>query len=109
MGDCHYLYGNHMTAKRIAFLKRLLDFVGLEGRLQLEWISSAEAQRFVEVVTSFTEKIRFMGPSPLIGFNEKFHDYIVASSEGLPRAALTAGPGAPGWIIQPGDQPPVTH
>jgi F420-non-reducing hydrogenase iron-sulfur subunit len=65
MGDCHYLYGNHMTVKRVTFLQELLQFMGMEGRLHLEWISSAEAQKFVEVVTGFTEKIRSMGPSPL--------------------------------------------
>jgi F420-non-reducing hydrogenase iron-sulfur subunit len=65
MGDCHYLYGNHMTVKRVTFLQELLQFMGMEGRLHLEWISSAEAQKFVQVVTDFTEKIRGMGPSPL--------------------------------------------
>ena len=46
-------------------MQELCKVMGFEGRLQLEWISSAEAQKFVEVVTAFTEKIRKMGPSPL--------------------------------------------
>ncbi len=54
-----------MTIKRITFLQEFLGFLGLEGRLHLEWISSAEAQKFVEVVTRFTEKIKALGPSPL--------------------------------------------
>jgi len=54
-----------MTVKRITFLQELLAFMGLEGRLHLEWISSAEAQKFVQVVTDFTEKIRRLGPNPL--------------------------------------------
>jgi F420-non-reducing hydrogenase iron-sulfur subunit len=54
-----------MTIKRMAFVQELLKFMGLEGRLHLEWISSAEAQKYVEVVTGFTEKIRQMGPNPL--------------------------------------------
>jgi len=41
--------------------------MGLDGRLQLDWISSAEAQKFVQVVTAFTDKIKAMGPSPLSG------------------------------------------
>ena len=65
MGDCHYLYGNYMTIKRITFLQELLSLMGLKDRLRLEWISSAEAGKFVEVVTDFTEKIRSLGPSPL--------------------------------------------
>ncbi len=43
--------------------------MGLEDRLHLEWISSAEAQKFVQVVTDFTEKIRSLGPNPLVGMN----------------------------------------
>ena len=42
-----------------------MTFIGLEGRLHLDWISSAEAQKFVQVVTSFTNKIESLGPSPL--------------------------------------------
>lgn len=58
-----------MTVKRITFLQELLAFMGLEDRLHLEWISSAEAQKFVRVVTDFTEKIRSLGPNPLVGMN----------------------------------------
>ena len=54
-----------MTIKRITFLQELLTFLGLEGRVHLEWISSAEAQKFVQVITDFTEKIRMLGPNPL--------------------------------------------
>jgi F420-non-reducing hydrogenase iron-sulfur subunit len=54
-----------MTIKRMAFLQELLAFVGLGERLHLEWISSAEAQKFVKVVTDFTEKIRKLGPNPV--------------------------------------------
>lgn len=54
-----------MTQKRMKFLMEFLPFIGLTGRLRLEWISSAEANRFVKVVTEFTEQIRQLGPSPL--------------------------------------------
>jgi F420-non-reducing hydrogenase iron-sulfur subunit len=58
-----------MTVKRITFLQELLDFIGLEERLHLSWISSAEAQKFVKVVTDFTEKVRELGPNPLTEAN----------------------------------------
>jgi len=58
-----------MTIKRITFLQELLVFMGLEGRLHLEWISSAEAQKFAQVVTEFTEKIRQLGPNPLEAYS----------------------------------------
>jgi F420-non-reducing hydrogenase iron-sulfur subunit len=54
-----------MTIKRMTFLQELLAYLGLSGRLHLEWISSAEAQKFVQVVTDFTEMIRKLGPNPI--------------------------------------------
>jgi len=49
------------------FMQELLKFTGFEGRLHLAWISSAEAQKFIQVVTEFTEKIKKLGPNPLSG------------------------------------------
>jgi F420-non-reducing hydrogenase iron-sulfur subunit len=55
-----------MTVKRIAFMKNLLEFSGIDPeRLLLKWVSSAEGPRFAQVVTEFTDKIRSIGPSPL--------------------------------------------
>jgi len=68
-----------MTIKRMRFLQELLAFVGLGNRLHLEWISSAEAQKFVSVVTDFTEKIRLLGPNPV---------------KTLPKALMHLGPKA---------------
>jgi len=49
----------------MTFLQELLKLIGLGGRLHLSWISSAEAQKYVQVVTDFTEKIRTLGQNPL--------------------------------------------
>jgi len=55
-----------MTVKRTAFMKKLLEFSGVDPeRLVLKWVSSAEGPRFAQVVTEFVEKIRALGPSPL--------------------------------------------
>ncbi len=55
-----------MTVKRMAFMKRMLEFSGIDPeRLVLKWVSSAEGPRFAQVVTDFVEKIRNLGPSPL--------------------------------------------
>jgi F420-non-reducing hydrogenase iron-sulfur subunit len=52
-----------MTSQRVAVLKDLLQFVGIDGeRLNLVWVSSAEGPRFAKEMTEFTEKIRFLGP-----------------------------------------------
>ena len=46
-------------------MQELLALMGLEGRLHLAWISSAEAHKFAQVMTDFTEKIKALGPNPL--------------------------------------------
>ena len=66
IGDCHYLKGNYMTIKRVAILKKLLNFTGFqEERLYLDWVSAAEGVKFAEVVRTFTQKIKELGPSYL--------------------------------------------
>lgn len=36
-GDCHFISGNHRTAKRVAVLRRILEYAGFEPeRLRLE-------------------------------------------------------------------------
>ncbi len=65
IGDCHYMYGNFMTRKRVTFMQDLLAFAGIEPeRLRVNWISSAEGPEFAEHVTHFIEQIKELGPSP---------------------------------------------
>ena len=46
--------------------KLVLEDLGINpDRFAIEWVSSAEAPRFAEVVSSFTEKVRSLGPNPL--------------------------------------------
>ena len=46
--------------------RELVEILGIEsGRLRLEWISSAEGNRFAEVAREFTEQIKSLGPSVL--------------------------------------------
>jgi len=62
-GDCHFISGNHRTAKRVPILKKILEYMGIEPqRLRLEWISASEGERFAEVVKEFTETIQGLPP-----------------------------------------------
>jgi coenzyme F420-reducing hydrogenase delta subunit len=62
-GDCHYLEGNYYARRRIALLRNLLGYVGLEEkRFQMSWVSAAEGAKFAEVITDFVEDIRPLGP-----------------------------------------------
>jgi len=66
LGECHYLYGNYATKKRMTFLRQLLAFSGIEEeRLRLRWISSAEGPKFAGEMNDFVKTIQDMGPSPL--------------------------------------------
>lgn len=62
-GDCHYINGNMKTAARFPLLKRMLAQFGIEDeRVRLEWVSASEGDKFAEVVSDMTEKIRKLGP-----------------------------------------------
>jgi len=64
--DCHYQQGNFKALKRVTLLKKLIADMGIEPeRLEIFWISASEGKRFSEVMTSFTEKIRELGPNPI--------------------------------------------
>jgi F420-non-reducing hydrogenase iron-sulfur subunit len=66
IGDCHYMKGNYITAKRVAILRDLLGFVGISPeRLRLEWIAGSEGEKFARVSNEFTEQVRKLGPSPV--------------------------------------------
>jgi F420-non-reducing hydrogenase iron-sulfur subunit len=57
-----------MANKRMAFLKKLLEFSGIHPeRLRTRWVSSAEAVEFVHEVSEFVEEIKKLGPNPLKG------------------------------------------
>lgn len=66
LGECHYLEGNMKTNARTEVVRLVLQLKGIDPeRFETRWVSSAEAPKFVEVVTQFSEKIRRLGPNPL--------------------------------------------
>lgn len=64
LGECHYVTeGNYDALSMMHLGKKLLEHVGLNPeRLRLEWVSASEGNRFAEVVTDFTAKLKDMGP-----------------------------------------------
>jgi coenzyme F420-reducing hydrogenase delta subunit len=82
-GDCHYLSGNIQAERKMNFLRKLLEAEGIgEGRLILDWVSAGEGQRFAEIVSAFTERIRNLGPFPLNETTEGTLRAIQTSLEG---------------------------
>jgi len=56
--DCHYINAVHWTQKRMDKLWDKLDKLGIRpGRLQLEWISAAEGQKFARVMRNLEERV----------------------------------------------------
>ena len=67
-GTCHYIDGNIKARKRVEFLKRTLDAIGLGGdRLELFLVSAADADAFVDYVKGFTERVLKLVRNPLKG------------------------------------------
>jgi F420-non-reducing hydrogenase iron-sulfur subunit len=65
-GDCHYQKGNLSARRRVVGLKPFLEAVGISGdRLRLAWISPSEGGKLAETVSSFTQTLKQLGPSPL--------------------------------------------
>ena len=62
-GDCHYISGNHRTARRIPLLKTMLGQLGIEPeRVRLEWISASEGKELSEIAAEMTEQLKALGP-----------------------------------------------
>ena len=62
-GDCHYINGNMKTVARFPLLQKLLKQYGIEEeRVQLEWVSASEGDKFAQVVDKITEDVRKLGP-----------------------------------------------
>ena len=73
--DCHYSQGNFYARRRLEVLKRFLPILGIEPeRFEYIWVSASEGGRWQQSVTSFTERIHVLGPSPsfkLAQFDER--------------------------------------
>jgi coenzyme F420-reducing hydrogenase delta subunit len=62
-GDCHYIKGNYYARRRIALVKKLLEFFGLEPkRFQMSWVSAAEGTKYTEIIKDFVGEIKSLGP-----------------------------------------------
>jgi F420-non-reducing hydrogenase iron-sulfur subunit len=62
-GDCHYIKGNYNARRRIALVKELLEFVGLEPeRFQMSWVSAAEGKKYTQIITDFVDVLKPLGP-----------------------------------------------
>ena len=62
-GDCHYTEGNYYARRRFALLRPYLEYLGIEKeRFEIELVSASEGKRWAQVVSSFTEEVKKLGP-----------------------------------------------
>lgn len=62
-GDCHYIKGNYYARRRIALVKELLEFIGIESeRFQMSWVSAAEGAKYTEIIKGFVNELEPLGP-----------------------------------------------
>ncbi len=66
-GECHFISGNIKTRKKVEYVKKTLEELGMEPRrIEMFNLSSAQGNRFAEIAIEMTEKIRKLGPSPIV-------------------------------------------
>lgn len=62
-GDCHYMKGNYFARRRLALVKKLLEYIGLEPeRFQMSWVSATEGVKFTQIIKDLVKELKPLGP-----------------------------------------------
>jgi len=65
-GECHFLVGNLKAKKRVLYVKKVLQELGIEPeRVEMFNLSAGEGPRFAEIAREMVERVKALGPSPL--------------------------------------------
>ena len=65
-GECHYLSGNLKARKRVQYVKKVLEEIGVEPeRVEMFNLSAGEGPRFAEIALEMHNRIRELGPTPV--------------------------------------------
>jgi coenzyme F420-reducing hydrogenase delta subunit len=68
-GECHYIAGNLKARKKVEYVQKNLEVLGIEPeRVAMYNLSSAQGARFAEIAEEMAAKIKALGPSP-VNFN----------------------------------------
>ncbi len=70
--DCHYISGNVKMKVRMDALKGMLTKLGLSpDRLRVDYVSSAEGQKFADIVKDMNEQLKAIGKEKIRAENVK--------------------------------------
>ena len=65
-GECHYIEGNLKARRKVNYVKKTLEEIGIEPeRVEMYNLSSAQGARFAEIANEMVEKIKELGPTPV--------------------------------------------
>ncbi len=65
-GDCHFKNGNNRASRRVEYVQKYLDEIGIGSeRLEMVKMSAGMGYLFAQIAIDMTEKIRKLGPSPV--------------------------------------------
>jgi len=65
-GDCHNETGNVKAQKRVDYVKKLLEDLGLEPeRVGIYYLNSSQGPGLKNIAKEILDKIKELGPSPL--------------------------------------------
>jgi len=65
-GECHFLVGNLKAKKRVQYVKKVLQELGIEPeRVEMFNLSAGEGPRFAEIARKMVERAKALGPSPV--------------------------------------------
>jgi len=75
--DCHYISGNVRMQARMNALAGMLQKLGLSPqRLRVDYVSSAEGEKFVSIVKEMSTQMRELGKEKIIAENAKLRPIL---------------------------------
>ena len=90
--DCHYISGNIRMKARMDALAGMLQKLGLSpGRLRIDYVSSAEGEKFVNIVKEMNGQLKELGKDKILAENAKLRPTL---ENMLKRKAATPAPAA---------------
>lgn len=64
-GQCHYVEGNIRAKKRVAWVKNLLDDIGIDGRrLSLSNVTAGDTAAATQIIDGALKNLAELGPNP---------------------------------------------
>ncbi len=75
--DCHYISGNAKMKVRMDALAGMLQKLGLSPeRFRVDYVSSAEGQKFVDIVKDMSDQMKALGKGKIQAENAKLKPFL---------------------------------